>query len=109
MQAYPWPGNVRELKIVLERIAILGAPSHIRVDDLPAEVRFSDPEAAQASSGGGFLVALPVGGIDLDRVERELVVQALRRTNGNQTAAARLLGLTRYQLRSRAEKYDLKR
>ena len=45
--------------------------------------------------------------MDLDAVERDFVVQALRRTKGNQSAAARLLGISRFQLRGRVEKFRL--
>jgi two-component system response regulator AtoC len=100
MQAYDWPGNVRELKNMLERIVILGP------DDLPAEVRFSRI-ADVPSPSGTWQFELPDTGIDLDRVEREFVVQALQKTKGNQTAAGRLLGMSRYQLRYRIEKFGL--
>ena len=54
---------------------------------------------------GGF--ALPAEGVNLDDVERSLVVQALERTDGNQTRAAALLGLHRDQIRYRIEKFGL--
>ena len=50
---------------------------------------------------------LPMEGINLETLERELVVQALRRTGGNQTKAATLLGLNRDQIRYRIEKFAL--
>ena len=50
---------------------------------------------------------LPHEGVNLDTLERELVVQALRRTSGNQTKAAALLGLNRDQIRYRIEKFRL--
>jgi DNA-binding protein Fis len=52
---------------------------------------------------------LPADGIKLETLERELVVQALRRTGGNQTKAAALLGLNRDQIRYRIEKFGLDR
>jgi DNA-binding protein Fis len=51
---------------------------------------------------------LPEGGLDLEEVERRLVVLALERTRGNQTQAAALLGLHRDQIRYRIEKFGLK-
>ena len=51
---------------------------------------------------------LPPQGIELEAVEREFVIQALERTGGNQTAAAKLLGISRYALRNRIEKFGLK-
>jgi two-component system, NtrC family, response regulator AtoC len=50
---------------------------------------------------------LPEGGVDLEAVERGLIDQALARAKGNQTQAARLLGITRYALRYRLEKHGL--
>ena len=67
---------------------------------------------AVAAGGGARLddkVALPDGGIDLDELERSLVVQALERTGWNQTKAATLLGLNRDQIRYRVEKFHLER
>jgi two-component system, NtrC family, response regulator AtoC len=54
-------------------------------------------------------VALPAGGIDLERLERSLVVQALERSGCNQSKAATLLGLNRDQIRYRIEKFKLAR
>lgn len=53
-------------------------------------------------------VALPENGIDLEQVEKSFLSQALQRTSGNQMAAARLLGLTRYAVRYRMEKFGIK-
>ncbi len=105
MQAYPWPGNVRELRNVIERIVLLGPDTIINVADLPSEVRFARPGGGTTSAGCPF--ALPEEGVDLEAVERGLLAQALERTNGNQSAAARLLGISRYALRYRMEKFDL--
>jgi transcriptional regulator with GAF, ATPase, and Fis domain len=57
----------------------------------------------------GDQVELPVGGLDLDKLERSLVLQALERTGWNQTKAATLLGLNRDQIRYRIEKFELER
>ena len=54
-------------------------------------------------------VDLPAGGIDVEKLERSLVVQALERTNWNQTKAATLLGLNRDQIRYRIEKFQLEK
>lgn len=51
---------------------------------------------------------LPTEGVQLDDVVKGLIEQALQRENGNQSAAARLLGITRYTLRYRMEKYGLR-
>jgi DNA-binding NtrC family response regulator len=103
--AYPWPGNVRELRNVIERIVILESSPVIESRHLPSEVRFGRTGAKVGSPGAPFL--LPEGGVDLEAVERSLIEQALDRTQGNQSAAARLLGITRYTLRYRLEKHGL--
>ena len=107
MKAYAWPGNVRELKNLLERICILSTKSEIGLDDLPTEIRYAGAATGRASEGSEFAFPLPETGIDLEAVERAFVVQALRSAKGNQTAAAKLLGLSRYQLRYRAKQFDL--
>jgi two-component system response regulator AtoC len=105
LSSYPWPGNVRELRNVIERIVILGPEPVLVPADLPAEVRFARPSGS--GSGGGCPFVLPDEGVDLEAVEQGLLSQALDRTQGNQSAAARLLGISRYALRYRMEKYGL--
>jgi len=99
---HQWPGNVRELRNAMERLTLLGPEDVIRAADLPAEIRFGG-----AHDAGDCPYELPEEGIDLQAVELGLLRQALARTGGNQSAAARLLGLSRYQLRYRAEKCRL--
>ena len=103
MEAYGWPGNVRELRNVVERLVLLGPEEIIRVEDLPPEIRWGRTGTMDA----GCPYELPEEGVSLDAVERGLIQQALDRTAGNQSAAARLLGLTRYQLRYRVDKHGL--
>ncbi len=62
---------------------------------------------AGAVNADGCPFLLPAEGIDLEAVERGLLMQALARTGGNQSAAARLLNITRYALRYRMEKFGL--
>jgi DNA-binding NtrC family response regulator len=101
LQAYGWPGNVRELRNTVERAMLLSDSDVLTADDLPlgtgAHVRLGDR------------VELPAGGIDLEQLERSLVVQALERTTWNQTRAAALLGLNRDQIRYRIEKFGLEK
>jgi DNA-binding NtrC family response regulator len=106
MLAYDWPGNVRELRNVLERIAILDPPTIIGPADLPPTIRHSRAAVYRAATRcHGF--QLPPEGVDLAEVERDFVVQALERADGVRNVAARLLGLTRFQLRNRIAKYGL--
>ena len=100
LQDYSWPGNVRELRNVIERIVILEADDRITDDQLPPEIRYG----RKATTASGFV--LPEEGVDLEAVERSFIQQAMDRTNGNQSAAARLLGISRYALRYRLQKLE---
>ncbi len=97
LRSHTWPGNVRELKNVLERAVLLTDHEQIRREDLA----FADPDPRTVS------YLLPEGGVELEALERDIVAQALARTNGNKTRAAALLGLTRDQIRHRIEKFAL--
>lgn len=98
--AYPWPGNVRELRNLCERLSILLAGKVIEESNLPAEI--ANRPAAQRS-----VFALPEWGIDLEKVEIDLIQQALARTNGNRSRSARLLGISRDTLLYRMHKYGI--
>ena len=100
--SYAWPGNVRELRNAIERAVILADGGYIRSEHLP--VTGSRRESA---AEGGSASALPIGGVNLEAIERTLVVKALAQARHNKTRAAKLLGLTRAQLYSRIEKYGL--
>jgi two-component system response regulator PilR (NtrC family)/two-component system response regulator HydG len=94
----PWDGNVRELRNVIERAMLLCESDRLEPSDFSA-LRTS------ATADEGF--ELPAGGLDLEQVERQFVIQALKRSGGNQTKAAALLGLNRDQIRYRIEKFGL--
>ncbi|NOQ80312.1 MAG: AAA domain-containing protein [Gammaproteobacteria bacterium] len=101
LKAYSWPGNVRELRNLCERMSILLAGKTIEAENLPAEIK----NAQRAPQDN--LVSLPDAGLSLEKVEIELIRQALDKTSGNQSRAARLLGLTRDTLLYRMKKYAL--
>ena len=100
--AYPWPGNVRELRNAIERAVILADGGYIRSEHLPVSATRKATHSDASSSA-----PLPAGGVNLDALERSLVVKALKQARHNKTRAAKLLGLTRAQLYSRIEKYGL--
>ena len=102
---YDWPGNIRELRNVIERAVILSPNNEVGLDSLPWKIKGEHKRPARAGEPG--VVVLPETGIDIDVVERDLIVQALEKTSQNQTRAARLLGLTRDALRYRMKKYEL--
>jgi transcriptional regulator with GAF, ATPase, and Fis domain len=103
LREYSWPGNVRELRNVIERAVILCEGGMISKEHLPLSVAAAtEPAAAAAAPRPATL-----SGMTVDAAERELIVDALARSGNNKSKAARLLGLTRAQLRSRIEKHGL--
>jgi DNA-binding NtrC family response regulator len=96
---YSWPGNVRELESVVERTLLLADRDIIGLDDLPAVVRMRGGPGV-----GGVPIEIPEEGLDLDQLERDLILRALDRTGGNVTHAARLLRLSRRTLQYRLER-----
>lgn len=101
MAQYNWPGNVRELQNVIERSAVLAKDSLIRVETLPEEIRVA--ESRIASIG----LKLPEEGIDLEEVEKEILLRALEKHGWNQTHAAKYLNISRKTLIYRMEKFAL--
>jgi transcriptional regulator with GAF, ATPase, and Fis domain len=101
--AYEWPGNVRELRNAIERAVILADGGVIRSEHLPVTA----PRPSLLKSDDTPSGPLPAGGVNLEAIERSLVVRALTQARHNKTRAAKLLGLTRAQLYSRIEKYGL--
>jgi two-component system nitrogen regulation response regulator GlnG len=126
LEKYHWPGNVRELENVLRRVLVVSQGDVVLLEDLPPEV------AGESSSSTALpgLAAVSEGAVEdvamlarqffqwarrdpklkiLPAVERELVIQALKETHGNQVHAAKLLGITRATLRKRVEKFGIQR
>jgi len=101
LKSYPWPGNVRELRNFCERMSILLAGQLVDVDNLPPEIKNYKNKIQDN------VIALPDSGLSLEAVEIELIQQALSKTSGNQSKAARLLGLTRDTLIYRMKKYAI--
>ena len=101
--AYRWPGNVRELKNVIERAMILGDGDTVIMEHLPAEIL--DLSSGQGKKTKEFRI--PPEGISLEKVEEDLVRQALGLTRGNQTKAAKLLDISRDALRYRMQKFGI--
>ncbi|MBI4541265.1 MAG: sigma-54-dependent Fis family transcriptional regulator [Gemmatimonadetes bacterium] len=102
LERYEWPGNARELRNALERILLLEDADVIELSHLPPQIRSAPHETERT-------FVLPPSGLSLDELERELICQALERTGGNKTGAARLLGLSRDTLRYRLEKHGIDR
>ncbi len=100
LKSYSWPGNVRELENVVERALILEKGPDLGTDTLPTSI--------SGEAGGFFPGEIPEEGVDLEEIEKELILKALEKASGNQTKAAGFLGLTRPTLIYRMEKYGIR-
>jgi len=83
--AHPWPGNVRELENAVERAVVLMRSEVVGVSDLP-------PEIHGRPTGGGRMLTIPIG-TPLEEVERRVIYETLRHTDGDKRLAAQLLGI----------------
>jgi DNA-binding NtrC family response regulator len=99
--SYHWPGNVRQLENAVERLVLLSRDHSISQADLPDFL-----EAQDITQTDGVPVSLPEGGIHLEDLEKDLIMQALKKCSGNQTRAAQYLNMSRRALAYRLEKYD---
>jgi transcriptional regulator with PAS, ATPase and Fis domain len=97
LEQYQWPGNVRELRNAIERAMLLIDRDRLEPDDFTTLTRSVTPSSFR----------LPPEGLNLEEVERQLLVQALDRAGGNLTQAGQLLGINRDQVRYRIEKFGL--
>jgi len=102
--AYDWPGNVRELENIIERIVVLSSSESINADDVPPSLK-SDSRVE--------LIKLGVldGRISFEDAEREfekdIIVEALKKSNFVQTRAAEILGISRRILKYKMDKYGI--
>jgi len=98
---YPWPGNVRQLENALERIVLLSDDVKVTLDALPEFLRQTrTPEEV-------LPMTLPDAGLDVEAVERQLILQALQKFGGNQTRAAHFLSMSRRAFSYRLKKHGL--
>ncbi|MBL9139858.1 MAG: sigma-54-dependent Fis family transcriptional regulator [Verrucomicrobiales bacterium] len=135
LESHAWPGNVRELENSLRRASVVATGEAILPRDLPPEVLSSSaglsiaPTAKMAAAGLSIPAADEAGEPEisavirtlfqwarqsrefkvLPAVERELVIEALKDTKGNQVQAAKLLGITRATLRKRIDKFGIRK
>ena len=95
LMKYPWPGNVRELQHVLERAVILNEGTVLRPDDFPLYTASYERKKELDPD------------LNLEQAERKIIERALRQSNGNMSYAAELLGITRFSLYRKIEKFGL--
>jgi nitrogen regulation protein NR(I) len=126
LEKYHWPGNVRELENIIHRALVVAKGDAILLSDLPPEITGLEaagsvplPPSAVGEGAVEDVVRLARQLFAWARrdpklkvipaVERELVIQALKESSGNQVHAAKLLGMTRATLRKRIEKFQIER
>ncbi len=118
LRRHTWPGNVRELINVAQRVAMLCDATEVGAGELglPGAHRKAAPLAPTPAVAHTNGHSAPPGGLSFDfdsgahtaeRVERELIVQALRRTRGNVSRAAKLIGMQRSSFRYRIDRFGL--
>jgi len=98
--AYDWPGNVRELRNDIEQMVVLARAERLTLRDVPAAVR----SAADLTK---ISVVRPGVTMTVEEAEKQLIVQALKETNGNRTHAAQKIGISRRTLHRKLKQYGL--
>ena len=100
LSAYAWPGNIRELRNIVERMVVLAQGQYIEATDLPAQVRTS----------GGLLKSKELDGdVTIEEMEKEMILQALEKSEGNRTLAAERLGMSRRTLHRKLNRLGMTR
>jgi len=109
LRRHTWPGNVRELRNSVEQVVLLAENRMIEPSQFVLGPMGRNPCEPAKLKNNMQPFTLPEGGLDLEKLERDLLMQALEQADGNVTKAAKLLGLSRDTLRYRVEKFDLNR
>jgi DNA-binding NtrC family response regulator len=101
LQRYGWPGNIRQLRATIERAVVLCRGDRIGLRDLPSEVQGRLTPGAPGSAA----LAAPAD-LNLEKMEKAFIEQALKLTDGNITEAAKLLGISRRTLHRKIKTYQ---
>jgi transcriptional regulator with PAS, ATPase and Fis domain len=105
LEEYGWPGNVRELRHAIERAVLASAPE---ANELDADL-LRTPSGGERRGADAQPEAFPAQGMRLAEWERAMIERALSEAHGNQSNAARLLGVSRDTLRYRMAKFKIVR
>lgn len=109
LRSYAWPGNVRELRNMLDQTVMLARGKLVTPNQLAICPGLSGSCDRDFQTLDSYCMSVPSSGVSVPDVEHDLVVKILEKTDWNVTKSARLLGLTRDQLRYRIEKLGLER
>jgi DNA-binding NtrC family response regulator len=104
---YSWPGNIRELANTMERTVLFSDADPVSIEQLGLPTGPPGVGHVAIAPSGDVRIDFPDTGLSLEAVERALLVRALEKASGNQSAAARLLGVSRDTLRYRMDKFGL--
>ena len=99
--AYKWPGNVRELRTAIEHAVVFARGKTVTARDLPQNIRIGKSSLPTPVS------KMPTGDLNVKDVEKELVVRALKECEGNRSAAAKKLGVSRRTLHRKLHEFHL--
>lgn len=102
LEKYSWPGNVRELENVIQQMMVFCKNNTITIADIPPHILISDSKIKEMTEGDRTLPLV------IEEMEKEYIMEALKKTNWHRENAARLLGITRKMLGDRIAKYNLK-
>ena len=106
MIRYPWPGNVRELENLVEMLVVMREEGDIEVSDLPPKLLNPNPEPSSPCH-----ICFPVNGLNFNdmvsQFEKDLLLQALKKSSGVKNRAAKLLNLNRTTLVEKLKRFNL--
>lgn len=103
LMKYNYPGNVRELENIIERAVVLCRDKIITLNDIPDSIKGFKKEILIKQTGSGTLNE------QVEALEKKLIYDALSQSGGNQTVAAKLLGLTERNIRYKIQKYGIRK
>jgi transcriptional regulator with PAS, ATPase and Fis domain len=106
LAGYRWPGNVRELRNTIERAVIMAEGEMIQPEHIIIRRRATDYAATQPANDE-LMVKLPSRGVSLEEAEKKVILATLELTSGNQSRAARILGISRPRLSRKLQKYGV--
>jgi DNA-binding NtrC family response regulator len=101
LKGYSWPGNVRELENVVQQMMVFCRKQTITIADLPPHILLTDSKLSDVHKENISLPQL------IEDMEREYIIEALKKTSWHRENAAKLLGITRKMLGDRISKYGL--